>query len=146
MKTSKNKNNHIITPKNLENIIKLFLKSNDKKRSKRRRRKNINNRLVHQQHRNEPQGNILTNYLLNQKKETDYKKESGLFNDDVLLIKYFENNLSDIKKAIDGKKSIDSTKLLTYHKPSEEKKATAERLVKIWIHHLDNETYFGKAY
>ena len=120
MKTNKNKNNHIITPKNLENIIKLFINSNDKKRSKRRRRKNISNKLVHQQHRNEPQGNILTNYLINQKKETDYKKESGLFNDelkkkadDLLLIKYFENNLSDIKKAIDGKKSIDNTKLLT---------------------------------
>lgn len=118
---SDNKNN-IITPKNLENIIKLFLKSNDKKKSKRtRRRKKINNKLVHQQHRNEPQGNILTNYLINQKKEADYKKESGLFNDDMLLIKYFENNLGDIKKAIEDKKSIDTTKLLTY-KPSEEKK------------------------
>ena len=138
MKTSKNKNknNHIITPKNLENIIKLFIKSNEsrKKKYKRKNRNNIN-KLVHQQHKNEPQGNILTNYLINQKKENEYKKESGLYNDelkkkadDMLMIKYFETNLSDIKKAIEDSKKIDSTKLITAAPPEEKKEEPSSYL------------------
>ena len=52
------KNNPYITPKNLENILKLFIKFQEKKLIKKKRKRKTIKKLQHQQHRNEQQANI----------------------------------------------------------------------------------------
>ena len=113
------KTNSHITPKNLENILKLFLKAQEKKKSKKKRKNYKSKKYSHEQHRNEHQGNILMTNLNNVIKENEYRKEVGLNKDDdknnKLLLKFIDNNNDLLKKFIE----YPERKLLTY---KEEKK------------------------
>ena len=72
------KTNSHITPKNLENILKLFLKAQEKKKTKKKRKNYKSKKYLHEQHKNEHQGNIIMTNLNNMIKEIQYKNNSGI--------------------------------------------------------------------
>ena len=90
------KTNSHITPKNLENILKLFLKAQEKRKFRRKRKNFKSKKYSHEQHKNEKQGNILMINLNNAIKKNEYRKEVGLNKDDdknnKLLLKFIKNN------------------------------------------------------
>ena len=68
------KTNSHITPKNLENILKLFLKTQEKRKSRKKRKNYKSKKYLHEQHKNDKQGNILMINLNNAIKENEYRK------------------------------------------------------------------------
>ena len=104
------KTNSYITPKNLENILKLFLKAQEKRKSRKKRKNYKSKKYLHEQHRNEQQGNILMTNLNNMIKENQYKQQSGIKQSDD------ENkiDLNIVKRALEGNPS-QAQKLITYN-------------------------------
>ena len=104
------KTNLYITPKNLENILKLFLRSQEKRKSKKKRKIYKSKKYLHEQHRNEQQGNIIMTNLNNMIKENQYKQQSGIKQSDD------ENkiDLNIVKRALEGNPS-QAQKLITYN-------------------------------
>ena len=104
------KTNSHITPKNLENILKLFLKAQEKKKSRKKRKNYKSKKYLHEQHRNEQQGNIIMTNLNNMIKENQYKQQSGIKQlDDENKI-----DLSIVKRALEGNPS-QAQKLIKYN-------------------------------
>ena len=104
------KTNLYITPKNLENILKLFLRSQEKRKSNKKRKNYKSKKYLHEQHRNEHQGNIIMTNLNNMIKENQYKQQSGIKQDDDKN----KIDLSIVKRALEGNPS-QAQKLITYN-------------------------------
>ena len=99
------KSNSHITPENLENILKLFLRAQEKRKNYKSKK------YYHEQHRNEHQGNIIMTNLNNMIKENQYKQQSGIKQQEEDINK---TDLSIVKRALEGNPS-QTQKLITYN-------------------------------